>query len=154
MFLVTIFFFINRLVFSVLSQYIGKSVTFVTFMEHFWYIRFSTHSISGNFLCCCTSIITKPQLYSSKLFCHIGLEADISVYSSLILGVSDLFIFSIISSTYYTIYCVLCLCHFAFFLELDINKYVFCTSSNFDYNQINSYCFLLSEVKFTAFLRH
>ena len=39
-------------------------------------------------------------------------------------------IFAIISSTYYTIYCVLCLCHFAFFLELDINKYVFGTSND------------------------
>ena len=80
------FFFINRLVFSVLSQNIGESATFVTLMEHSWYICFSTHSISGNFLYCCASIIAKPQLYSSKLFCHIGLEADISIYSSLILG--------------------------------------------------------------------
>ena len=80
-------FFINRLVFSVLSQKIGESATFLTLMKHSWYICFSLHSISGNFLCCCASIIAKPQLYSSKLFYHIGLEADISVYSSLILGV-------------------------------------------------------------------
>ena len=107
-----------------------------------------------NFLCCCASIITKPQVYSSKLFCHNGLEADFSVYSSLILGVYDLFIICIISSTYYTIYCVLCLYHFAFFLELDINKYVFGTSSNFDCSQSNGCCFLLSEVKFAPFLGH
>ena len=29
---------------------------------------------------------TKPQLYSCKLFCHIGLETYISVHSSVILG--------------------------------------------------------------------
>ena len=86
-FLFAIYFFINRLVFSVLPQNIGESATFVTLMKHSWYICFSTHSISGNVLCCCASIIAKPQLYSSKLFYHIGLEADISVYSSLILGV-------------------------------------------------------------------
>ena len=39
---------------------------------------------------------------------------------------------------------------FACFLELDITKYVFVTSSNFNYNQSNS-CYF---VKFTAFLRH
>ena len=54
------------------------------------------------------------------LFCHIGLEACISVHSSLILGIYDFFIFAIITSTYYIIYCVLCLCHFASPLELDI----------------------------------
>ena len=63
-------------------------------------------------------------------------------------------IFAIISLTYYTIYCILCFCHFAFFLELDINKYVFGTSGDYDYNQSNSCCFLLSAVKLTAFLRH
>ena len=46
-----------------------------------------------------------------------------------------MFIFAIISSAYYTIYCVLCLCSFAFLLELDINKYVFGTSSTFEYNK-------------------
>ena len=103
---------------------------------------------------CWALIIAKPRLYSSKLFCHIGLEAYISVHSSLILGIQDLFIFAIISSTYYIIYCVLCLCYFAFPLELYINKYVFGTSSKFDYDQSNSCCFLLSEVTFPAFLRH
>ena len=133
----------------------GESATFVTLMEHSWYICFNSHSISGNSLCYCWAlIIAKPQLYSSKLFCHIGLEAYISVHSSLILGIQDLFIFAIISSTYYIIYCVSCLCHFAFLLKLDINKYVFGTSSNFNYDQSNSCCFLLSEVKCPAFLRH
>ena len=77
----------NRLVFSALSQSIGESATFITLMEHSSYICFSKHSISGNFLCCCASIIAKPQLYSSKLFCHIGLEEYISVHSFLLLGV-------------------------------------------------------------------
>ena len=54
------------------------------------------------------------------------------------------FIFALISSTYYTIYCVLCLCHFVFPFKLDINKYVFGTSNNFDYNQSNSCWSLLS----------
>ena len=35
-----------------------------------------------------------------------------------------------------------------------MNKYVFGTSSNFDYYQGNSCCFLLFEVKFTTFWRH
>ena len=52
------------------------------------------------------------------------------------------FIFALISLTYTTIYCVLCLCHFVFLLELDINKYVFDTNSNFNYNQSNSCCLL------------
>ena len=56
-----------------------------------------------------------------------------------------MFIFAIISLIYSTIYCVLCLCHFAFLLELDMNKYVLGTSSN--YNHSNSCCFLPSEVK-------
>ena len=34
---------------------------------------------------CWILIIAKPQLYSSKLFCHVVLEAYISIYSSLIL---------------------------------------------------------------------
>ena len=38
-------FYINRIVFSVLSQNIGESANFVTFMEHSWYI-FSTHTQS------------------------------------------------------------------------------------------------------------
>ena len=84
------------------------------------------------------------------LFCHIGLEAYISVHSSLILGIQGLSIFAIISSTNHII-CVLCLCHIALPLELDINKYVFGTNSNFDYHQSNSCCFLLFEVKFLAF---
>ena len=42
----------------------------------------------------------------------------------------------------------------AFLLKLDINKYVFGTSSNFNYDQSNSCCFLLSEVKCPASLRH
>ena len=33
-------------------------------------------------------------------------------------------------------------------------KYAFGTSRNFDYNQSNSCCFLLSELKLNAFLRH
>ena len=99
-------------------------------------------------------MIAKPQLYSSKIFCHNGLEAYISVHSSLNLSVEDLFIFVINSSTYCTIYCVLCLCHFTSFFELDINKYVFGISRNFEYNHSNSCYFLLSEVTFTAFLRH
>ena len=57
-------------------------------------------------------------------------------------------------STYYTIYCVLCLFHFPFLLELDISKFVFGTSSNLDRIQNNSCCFLLSELILTAFLRH
>ena len=65
-----------------------------------------------------------------------------------------LFIFVIISSTYYIIYCLLCLCHFVFLLELDINKYVFGTSRAFDNDQSNTCCFLLSEEIFPAFLRH
>ena len=44
---------------------------------------------------------------------------------------------------------MLLFCHFAFLSELDINKYLFDTSSN--YNQISSYCFLLPEAKFTVF---
>ena len=87
-FLFAIYFFINRLVFSVLPHNIGESATFVTLMKHSWYICFSTHSISGNSLrYCCASVIAKSQLYSSKVFCHIGLEAHISVDSSLILCV-------------------------------------------------------------------
>ena len=38
-------FYINRLVFSVLSQNIGESATFVTLMEHSWYICFNTQSL-------------------------------------------------------------------------------------------------------------
>ena len=37
-------FYINRIVFPVLPQNIGKSVTFVTHMEHSWYICFNTLS--------------------------------------------------------------------------------------------------------------
>ena len=148
-------FYEARLLFSVLSQNMGESATFVTLLKHSWYICFSTHSIRGNCLCYCyVSIIAKPHLYSSKIFCHNGLEAYISVHSSLSLSVEDLFIFVINSSTYCTIYCVLCLCHFTSFFELDINKYVFGISRNFEYNHSNSCYFLLSEVTFTAFLRH
>ena len=87
-FLFTTFFYINRLVFSVLSQNVGESATFAILMEHSWYICLNIHSISGNSLCYCwAAIIAKPQLYSSKLFYHIGLEAYISVHSSLILGI-------------------------------------------------------------------
>ena len=146
-----IYWLIKRLVFSVLLQNVGESVTFVTLMEHSWYTCFSSHLISGNSLCYCWAlIIAKSQHYSSMLFCHIGLEAYISVHSSLILGIQGLFIFAIISSTNHII-CVLCLCHIAFPLELDINKYVFGTNSNFDYDQSNSCWFLLFEVKFLAF---
>ena len=54
------------------------------------------------------------------------------------------------------LYYLLCLMlvPLCFPLELDIDKYVFGTSSNFDNDQSNSCCFLLSEVKFPAFLRH
>ena len=38
-------FYINRLVFSVLSHNIGESATFVTLMEHSWYICFNTNSL-------------------------------------------------------------------------------------------------------------
>ena len=86
-FLFTTFFYINRLVFSDLSQNIGESATFFTLMEHSWYICFSRHWISGNSSYCCASITAKAQLCSSKLFCHIGLETYISLHPSLILDV-------------------------------------------------------------------
>ena len=38
-------FYINRVVISVLSQNIGESVTFVTLMEHSWYIYSNTLSL-------------------------------------------------------------------------------------------------------------
>ena len=77
-------FYINRLVFLVLSQNIGESPS----SSYPWYICFNTHSISGNSLCYFwASMIAKPQLYFSKLFYHIGLEAYIPVHSSLILGI-------------------------------------------------------------------
>ena len=57
-------------------------------MEHSLYICFNTLSVSGNSLCYCWALIVgKPEIYSSKLFCHIGLEAYIPVHSSLSLGV-------------------------------------------------------------------
>ena len=106
------------IVFSVLSQNLSEPATFVTLMEQSWYAGFNSHLISGISLCYCWAlVIAKPQLYPSKMFSHIGLEAYISVHSCLILGMQDLFIFAIISSIYYIIYCVLCLGHYCFPFE-------------------------------------
>ena len=131
----------------IISQNIGESTIFAILMKHLsTNVYFNTHSISGNSLCqSWASIIVNSQLYSSKLFCRIGLEAYVFRFTLPSFWVYEIcFIFVYISSTYYIIYCVLCFWRFVFLLELDINIYVFGTSSNFDCNQSNSCYFLLS----------
>ena len=101
-------FYINRLVFSVLSQNKGESVTVVTLMG-ILDAPVLTHSISGYSWCYCWAIV-EPQRYSSKLFGHSGLEHYIWVHSPILLvdmkRIVSLFAFT--SSTYSMSY-LLCL---------------------------------------------
>ena len=62
--------YINSLIFSVLSQNIGESVTFVSPMEQSWYICFNTAQ-SLVFLMLLQGIVG-PQLYSGELICESG----------------------------------------------------------------------------------
>ena len=77
-------FYTNRLAFSVFSQNIGESVTFVTPLN---ILDTSVLTLLSQWYSWILLLGTvEPQLYSSELFCHSGLEPYIWVYSSLLPG--------------------------------------------------------------------